>query len=95
MSAHHPLQPFELTHYPAAWQFIFFLIASEVGRFRLMMLPAILMKLAFSTPALLLTAEGKLPSITLPFAAIDLCLAVAFAPCFLATRRDAPKSGST
>ena len=77
---------FGFTGTAVAWQFVFFLIASNVARYRLVMLPAILEKFAFSVPALLVAAQGRLPAMTLPFAIIDLGLAVVFAACFVATR---------
>jgi hypothetical protein len=69
-----------------AWQLAFLLIATDVERYRIAMLPAILEKLAFGIPALLVASRGQLPAMTLPFAVIDLCLAVLFAACFFMTR---------
>lgn len=69
-----------------AWQFVFFVIATDVLRYRLAMLPAVLEKLAFSVPALLVAMQGRLPTMTLPFAVIDLGLAGVFAACFVTTR---------
>lgn len=89
----HPEYFYGFTSTAVAWQFVFALIASDIRRFRPMMLPAFLEKLAFSVPALIVAAQGRLPAMTLPFAIVDLCLAAVFALCFMSTRRQAPKAG--
>ena len=70
-----------------AWQFVFLLIARDVRRYRLFIFPAILEKLAFSIPALLLAARGALSGSILVFAVIDLFLAMTFALSYLVSVR--------
>jgi hypothetical protein len=75
-----------------AWQFLFLLIASDPVRFRLAMLPAILEKLAFGVPAIILYVQHRLAVQVLVFGLIDLVLAVLFVTAFGSTREVAPKS---
>src|SRR5262249_33475694 len=69
-----------------AWQFAFLLIAGDVQRYRLFMLPAILEKLAFGIPAVVLYVQGRIPPMVLGVGSIDLVLAVLFILAFRATR---------
>lgn len=69
-----------------AWQFAFLLIGRDPVRYRPMMLPAVLEKLAFGVPALVLYARRQLAPTLLGFGLLDLLLAVLFA---LAYRRTA------
>lgn len=62
----------------AVWQLVFLMIASDVRRFRPLMIPAILEKLVFGIPVLLLFAKGRIGADVLVFGAIDLILAVLF-----------------
>jgi hypothetical protein len=69
-----------------AWQFVFLIIARDVVRYRLLMLPAILEKLVFGVPVLLLYAAGRVGTDVLVFGAIDLTLGALFLLSFRATR---------
>jgi len=69
-----------------AWQFVFLSIARDVQRFRSLMLPAILEKLSFGVPAVVLFAQGRVPGPVAGAGAIDLLLAVLFALAFHASR---------
>jgi hypothetical protein len=62
-----------------AWQFVFLLIAKEPHRFRALMLPAILEKLAFGIPCIVLYLQGRLDPMVLAAGCVDLVLAVLFA----------------
>jgi hypothetical protein len=68
-----------------AWQLVFLLIARDVQRYRLLMLPAIVEKLAFGVPVLLLFAAGRVGADVLVFGCIDLALGVLFLLAFRAT----------
>lgn len=68
-----------------AWQFAFLLIASDVRRYRMFMLPAVLEKLAFGVPAIVLALQGRATALVAGFGAIDLLLAACFAAAYLAT----------
>lgn len=73
-----------------AWQILFFVIARDPVRYRAAMIPAILEKLAFGIPAIVLFAQGRLATEMLVAGIIDLVLAVLF---FVAWHRSAAASG--
>lgn len=78
-----------------AWQFAFFLIARDVRRYRLLMLPAVIEKAAFGVPALLLFAAGRVGADVLTFGCIDLVLGALFVVSFVRTRDAAAGDGFT
>ena len=61
-----------------AWQVAFLGIARDPVRYRLIMIPAILEKLAFGIPVVVLYLQKRLPAMLLTFGIIDLVLAVLF-----------------
>ena len=61
-----------------AWQVAFLAIARDPVRYRLLMIPAILEKLAFGIPAIVLYTQGRLPALITVFGVIDLVLATLF-----------------
>lgn len=69
-----------------AWQLAFLLIASDVVRYRLFMLPAVAEKLAFGVPAAVLCLQGRADGAVALAGAVDLLLAALFALAFAATR---------
>ena len=69
-----------------AWQFAFFVIASDPLRFRPMMVPAILEKFGYGGAAIVLYAQQRLHGQDLVFGAVDLILAAAFAAAYLGLR---------
>jgi hypothetical protein len=69
-----------------AWQVVFLIIARDVRRYRLLMLPAILEKLVFGVPVLLLYASGRTGADVLIFGIIDLVLGALFVLAFRSTR---------
>jgi hypothetical protein len=68
-----------------AWQIAFLIIAGDPVRYRLMMLPGILEKVNFGAAAIALYAQGRLPSIMLLAAGVDLIFAALFAVAFWRT----------
>ena len=72
-----------------AWQFLFLVIARDPVRYRLAMLPAILEKLAFGIPAIVLYLQGRLSPLVLVPGLFDLVLGALFLLSFRATGRDA------
>jgi hypothetical protein len=68
-----------------AWQFVFLLIGRDPERFRPLMLPAVLEKLAFGVPAIVLYLQGRLPVSVLFFGLLDLTLGVLFVASWRAT----------
>ena len=70
-----------------AWQFAFLLIARDVQRFRLFMLPAVLEKLSFGIAVLVLYGQGRIPPLVACAGSIDLLFAAFFAQAFRSTSR--------
>jgi branched-subunit amino acid transport protein AzlD len=68
-----------------AWQFAFFVIASDVKRFRLMMLPAAAEKVLAATSVIALFWWGRVTLVTLVPALIDLVFGTAFLLVFFRT----------
>jgi hypothetical protein len=68
------------------WQFAFLLIASDVRRYRPLMLIGVLEKLSFGLPAAALYATGRISAIVFGAGVIDLLLAVLFVMAYRATR---------
>jgi hypothetical protein len=82
----HPEQFYGFIGVAIAWQFAFLLISCDVVRFRLFMLPAILEKLSFGIPVLVLYAQGRVAPMVVCVGATDLVLAVCFFLAFRGTR---------
>jgi drug/metabolite transporter (DMT)-like permease len=78
-----------------AWQAAFFLIATNPARFRAMMIPAILEKVAYGACVIVLFLEKRIHPADLGFAAVDLLFAVLFLISFIKTRVGAGASGSS
>ena len=68
-----------------AWQFAFFVIASNPARFRLMMVPAILEKLGYIIGTAVLYAHARIDSAALATAAPDSVLCILFVVAFVKT----------
>lgn len=71
-----------------AWQVVFLLIARDVQRYRLFMLPAVLEKLTWGLATLALYAQGRLAFAVVGFGIIDLVLGTLFLFAFYAVRPD-------
>lgn len=82
----HPEQFYGFLGVALAWQFAFLLIARDVRRYRLFMLPAIAEKLLSSISALLLFAAGRVGAVTAAPAVVDLFLALLFMVAFWRSR---------
>jgi hypothetical protein len=68
-----------------AWQFAFLLIAKDVQRYRLFMLPAAAEKFLSSGAALVLYANGRITAVTVAPSAVDLVLGCLFLVAYFAT----------
>ena len=68
-----------------AWQFAFLLIASDVRRYRPLMLVGVLEKLVFGVPVILLYARGRVTTDVLVFGCLDLLLGILFLLAYRAT----------
>ena len=71
-----------------AWQVLFLILSRDPVRYRAMMLPAILEKVAFGLAVWVLFLQGRLEPLTLGPASVDLFLAVLFVVAFLRTARE-------
>jgi vacuolar-type H+-ATPase subunit I/STV1 len=69
------------------WQIAFIFIAWDPVRFRPMMIPAILEKLVYSIPVLILVLQKRTRPFDLLFAVVDLSLGVLFVLAYLRTPR--------
>ena len=69
-----------------AWQLVFLTIAMDIQRYRPLMIPAILEKLVFGIPVLLLFANDRVGMQVLAFGMIDLILAALFLLAFRSTQ---------
>lgn len=74
-----------------AWQVVFFVIASDVKHYRLLMLPSVLEKLSFGVPAVILFVTGRIPFAVGGWGLPDLVLALAFTAAFVSTRGRPPR----
>ena len=77
-----------------AWQFVFLLIGRDPERYRALMIPAVLEKLAFGVPAIILYTQGRLSSSVLFFGLLDLTLGALFIASWRATA-ETPRSVAT
>jgi|SRR4051794_29294039 hypothetical protein len=61
-----------------AWQVAFLVIATDPGRYRLLIFPAMLEKFGYVATLLVLYTQGRVPSSSLVFAVIDGLLGILF-----------------
>jgi hypothetical protein len=84
----HPEYYYVFTGIALSWQVVFLVIARDVRRYRPLMLPAVLEKLAFGIPAFVLYAQGRAALLVVCFGAVDLVLAALFVLAFRASRTE-------
>jgi hypothetical protein len=70
-----------------AWQLVFLLLSRDPVRYRLLMLPSIVEKLAFGLAVLVLVAQDRVAFLMVGPAIIDLAFAVAFGLAYARTPR--------
>jgi hypothetical protein len=75
------------------WQIAFIVIATDPIRFRPMMIPAILEKLIYAVPVIVLVLQKRMHPTDLIFSATDLTLGALFLAAYLRTPR--PQSSSS
>jgi hypothetical protein len=68
-----------------AFQFVFFVIATDPARFRPMMIPSVIEKFAYSGALTVLFLQHRLHAADLAFGGIDLLLGVLFLVAFFTT----------
>ena len=81
----HPAFYYGFAGLALVWQLTFILIARDPMRLRPIMIPAILEKLVWSVPVILLVSQKRMHSTDLLFAAIDLSLGALFLIAYLRT----------
>ncbi len=73
-----------------AWQVLFLMIARDVRRYRMMILPAILEKFSYAVAGAALFASGRISTTVAVFAGADLLFGILFILAFLRTREEIP-----
>jgi hypothetical protein len=81
----HPEHYYGFIGVALAWQVLFFIVARDPVRFRLVMVPATLEKLAFGGAAVVLYLQGRLATLILGAGIVDLILAALFVVALRAT----------
>jgi hypothetical protein len=69
-----------------AWQIVFFVIATDPLRYRPFMIPAVLEKVSYVAPVVVLVFQGRMHPSDLVFVGSDLLLGVLFVLAYLKTR---------
>jgi hypothetical protein len=82
----HPEHFYGFVGIAVAWQIVFILISRDVRRYRPLMLPAILEKLAFGVPVWVLYAAGRAAGSVAAVGSVDLVLGALFLAAFVRTR---------
>jgi hypothetical protein len=76
-----------------AWQFAFFIIATDPERYRPLIIPSVFEKFSYGIAVVILVAQGRMHSSDLLFGVIDLLLGSLFAIAYLKTpSRDSPQT---
>ena len=81
----HPAFYYGFVGIALVWQFAFLIISTDPVRFRPLMIAAILEKLAYSVPLLILISQKRTSPHDLIFAGIDLALCFLFVMAYLRT----------
>lgn len=74
----HPEHYYGFIGVALAWQLLFLIIAKDPVRYRFVMLPAVLEKLAFGGACVVLFIQGRLSSMVLGAGIVDLVFALLF-----------------
>jgi hypothetical protein len=69
------------------WQFVFVVIATDLTRYRPLMIVSVLEKVSYVTPVAILVAQGRMHPSDLFFAGSDSLLGVLFVVAYFKTRR--------
>ena len=84
----HPEYYYGFIGVAVAWQIVFLVLSTDPKRYRLMMFPAILEKLSFAVPVIVLLVQNRVPFFIMVVAIPDLILGALFAVSFVKTRHD-------
>lgn len=83
----HPEHFYGFIGVAAAWQAAFLIIARDPARYRLIMIPSVLEKIAFGGAAIVLYLQQRLASTVLAFGLVDLGWAMLFVAAYIKTDR--------
>lgn len=75
-----------------AWQVAFLMISRDPGRFRPLMLPAVLEKASFGIAGWILFAQQRIPALIVGFASLDLVLGTLFIAAYFLTAPNRARS---
>ena len=84
----HPEYYYGFIGVAVAWQVLFLVLSTDPKRYRLLMFPAILEKLSFVIPVIVLFVQNRVPFFIVVVAIPDLILGALFAVSFVKTRHD-------
>jgi hypothetical protein len=73
-----------------AWQVLFLMISRDIRRYRMMIIPAILEKFSYAAAGCVLFINGRVGSMILSFAGIDLLFGILFTVAFIKTQEQIP-----
>ncbi len=82
----HPEYYYGFIGVAVAWQFVFLIMSRDPRRFRPLMLAAVLEKLSFGIPAIVLYTQQRLSAFMLAGGLVDLVLALLFITAYVKTR---------
>ena len=76
-----------------AWQLLFLFLSKDPVRYRPLMIPAMVEKISFVIPAIILFSQHRIPAVILSVSLIDLALCVLFVIAYVKTRDDHLSAG--
>lgn len=82
----HPEYYYGFVGLGVVWQLLFLLLSTDPVRYRLMMIPAMLEKLVFVVPVVILYAQHRVSNFILAASLVDLVLGVLFLISYIKTR---------
>ncbi len=74
-----------------AWQFAFFIIASDVVKYRLLMIPSVMEKVFYTSAVVVLFINNRLSTEILIFAGMDIIFSALFVMAFIKTKQNLTK----
>jgi Na+-driven multidrug efflux pump len=86
----HPEYYYGFIGLAVVWQFVFLILSRDPGRYRPLMIVAILEKACFAIPAVILLLQHRIPSLIFGFAMVDAFLGVLFLIAYLKTNEARP-----
>ena len=81
----HPEYYYGFIGLAVVWQIVFLILSRDPGRYRPLMIPAVLEKACFAIPAVILLLQHRIPGLIFGFAMIDAVLGVLFFIAYLKT----------